>query len=104
MASDNLIYKSVCNIRFVPINYYSTGLFIAEQWFSDMKDEGVVPLQDSFLEKLKEKKKYKYLNYNGVGKPHRYYITSEICRKQLDKYGLNSYLCWILHQKMTLEL
>ena len=92
--SDDLIYKSVCNIRFVPINYYSTGLFISEQWFSDMKDKGIVPLQDSFLEKLKEKKKYKYLNYNGVGKPHRYYITSEICRKQLDKYGLNSYLCW----------
>lgn len=92
--SDNLIYKSVCNIRFVPINYYSTGLFIADQWFSDMKDKGVVPLENSFLDKLKEKKKYKYLNYNGVGKPHRYYITSEICRKQLDKQGLNSYLCW----------
>ena len=69
-----------------------------------MKDEGVVPLQDSFLEKLKEKKKYKYLNYNGVGKPHRYYITSEICRKQLDKYDLILIYVGILHQKMTLEL
>ena len=87
-------YTKECNIRFIPINYYGIGSFIDTDWMLSMKDEGVIPINDGFLKELKKKKKFKYLNYNGVGKPHRFISISELYRRKLDKYGLNSYLCW----------
>jgi len=87
-------YTRGCNIRFVPINYYGVGSFIDPDWMLSMKDDGVIPMDDGFLKELKMKKKFKYLNYNGVGKPHRFISMSELYRRKLDKYGLNSYLCW----------
>tara|TARA_Y100001963_G_C6783167_1_gene451101 strand:+ start:174 stop:1589 length:1416 start_codon:yes stop_codon:yes gene_type:complete len=83
-----------CNIRFVSINYYGAGSFIDTDWMENMKDDGVIPFKDDFLQKLKNKKKFKYLNYNGVGKPHRFISMSELYRRKLDRHGLNSYLCW----------
>ena len=95
---DNDSYRVIdlteCNIRFVSINYYGAGAFIDTDWMLSMKDDGVIPMNDNFLQKLKKKKKFKYLNYNGVGKPHRFISMSELYRRKLDKYGLNSYLCW----------
>ena len=93
---DVSIFKDIkeCNIRFVSINYYGAGSFIDRDWMLSMKDRGVIPTNDNFLKELKKKKKFKYLNYNGVGKPHRFISISELYRRKLDKYGLNSYLCW----------
>jgi len=87
-------YIKECNIRFVSINYYGVGSFIDSDWMLSMKDRGVIPINDNSLKELKKKKKFKYLNYNGVGKPHRFISMSELYRRKLDKYGLNSYLCW----------
>lgn len=87
-------YTKECNIRFIPINYYGVGSFIDTDWMLSMKDKGVIPMNNNFLKELKKKKKFKYLNYNGVGKPHRFISMSELYRRKLNGYGLNSYLCW----------
>jgi len=93
---DVSIFKDIkeCNIRFVSINYYGAGSFIDTDWMLSMKDKGVIPMNNNFLKELKKKKKFKYLNYNGVGKPHRFISMSELYRRKLNGYGLNSYLCW----------